>query len=357
MMPSLQKGLSILRRSLIPNRPYHVQWFLTRRCNYRCRGCDVWREPTSGDELSADEIKEGLGILRRLGVIEIVFSGGNPLLREDIDEILGYASRHFIITVYDNGSLAAEKIDALRDVDFVAISLDTLNKELNDYIKGVPRSWEKAMEVIEKLHEERISVTVSPTISQLNLHEIIDFTKYFTDRGIPVWYCLYGYDTSAKDKLFGIGHKDDKFEIVDKKALAGVCDTLMEMKKERNGIFITTRTLNALKQFFLNGKRTWKCKALQGFFMVDHQGRVAGCHCLKPVTSIFDLPDVWDSPRFENLRKEYSECDQCSFLCYIFYSLHASVLGNIEVIRDQWKNAKLLWPQIRQKLTAAKALP
>lgn len=357
MMLSSQRGLSILRRSLTPNRPYHVQWFLTRRCNYRCRGCDVWREQGSGDELSADKIKEGLDILLRLGAIEIVFSGGNPLLRDDIDEILRYASKHFITTIYDNGSLAAEKLDALRDVDFVAVSLDTLNEKLNDYIKGVPGSWKKAMEAIETLREEGIPVTVSPTISQLNLHEIVDFTKYFTDRGIPVWYCLYGYDISAKNKLFGIGKKVDEFEIVDRKALARVCDTLIKMKKERNGIFITTRTLNAVKHFALTGKRTWKCKALQSFFMIDHLGRVAGCHCLKPVTSIFELPVVWESSRFESLRKEYNECDQCSYLCYIFYSLHASVLGNIEVIRDQWKNARLLWPQARQKLTAAKALP
>ena len=59
-------------------------------------------------ELSTDEIKMGLDILRELGVVEIVFSGGSPLLREDIDEILEYASQYFVTTVYDNGSLALE---------------------------------------------------------------------------------------------------------------------------------------------------------------------------------------------------------------------------------------------------------
>lgn len=350
MVPPSQKSLSILRRSLIPNRPYHVQWFLTRRCNYQCRGCNVWREKVDGTELSADEIKDGLDILRKLGTIEVVFSGGNPLLRDDIDEILEYASKYFITTIYDNGSLAAKKIDALRNADFVAISLDTLNAELNDYIKGVPSSWKRAMESIDKLHKEGISVTVSPTISQLNVQEIIDFTVHFTDRGIPIWYCLYSYDTSHKDKLFAIGKKDDEFEIVDREALVKICDTLMAMKKERNGIFITDRTLTALRNFFLTGERTWNCQALNGFFMVDHLGRVAGCHCLSPVASVFELPDVWESLKFEKLRKEYRTCDQCSYLCYIFYSLHSSVMGNIEVIRDQWKNAKLLLPQVRAKI-------
>jgi len=324
-----------------------VQWFLTRRCNYRCRDCDVWREQESTGELPAEKIKEGLDVLRRLGVAEIVFSGGNPLLRDDIGEILEYASSRFITTVYDNGSLAAEKIDDLRSVDFVAISLDTLNEELNDYIKGVPGAWRKAMEAIQKLHEENISVGVSPTISQMNLHEILDFTRYFTDRGIPVWYCLYEYDFSADNKLFGIGRRADEFEIVDKEALAKVCDALAEMKKERNGIFITNRTLAALKQFFLHGKRTWNCKALQSFFMIDHTGRVAGCHCLKPVASVFELHDVWDSPKFKGLRREYYKCDQCAYLCYIFYSLHDSVSGNVEIVRDQYKNAAYLWSRTR----------
>jgi MoaA/NifB/PqqE/SkfB family radical SAM enzyme len=135
-------------------------------------------------ELSVDEVKKGLDVLRDLGVMEIVLSGGNPLLRDDIDEIIDYASQSFITTVYDNGSLALEKIDALRSADFVAISLDTLDEKKNDYIKGVSGAWRKAMEAIETLQKENISVGVSPTISQLNLHEIIDFTKYFTDRNI-----------------------------------------------------------------------------------------------------------------------------------------------------------------------------
>ena len=72
--------------------------------------------------------------LRDLGVVEIVLSGGNPLLRNDIDEILEYCSRHFITTIYDNGSMALKKIDALRRADFVAISIDSLEASKKDYI-------------------------------------------------------------------------------------------------------------------------------------------------------------------------------------------------------------------------------
>lgn len=342
MRVSSQKLLGVLKRSLTPNRPYHAQWLLTRRCNYRCRGCNVWTEPRQTEEVSTEEVKKGLDVLRKLGVIEIVLSGGNPLLRSDIKEIIDYASRFFVITIYDNGSMATEKIDALRNADFVAISLDTLDEEKFDYIRGVRGAWKTAMQAIETLHEEGISVGVSPTISQLNLYEIIDFTRHFINRGIPVWYCLYSYDYPSENPLFTIGKKRDEFEIVDREAMAKVCDTLIEMKKKHEGIYITTKTLLALKHLFLNNKRTWKCKALQGFFMIDHLGRVAGCHRNEPIASIFELPEVWDSQRLESLRQKYSECTRCAYLCYIFYSIHSDVKSNLDILRDQWKNIRLL---------------
>jgi len=293
-------------------------------------------------ELSTEEVKRGLDILRDLGVLEIVLSGGNPLLRGDIGEILDYASKYFVTTVYDNGSMAAEKIDALRNVDFVAISLDTLDEEKNDYLKGVPGAWKKAMESIDILNKEGIHVGVSPTISQVNLYEIIDFTRHFIERNIPVWYCLYSYDYSFENRMFSIGKKNDEYEIKDREALAEVYNTLLKMREENEYVYITRKTLEALKEFALTGERTWKCKALDSFLVVDHLGRVAGCHSEEPVASIFDLPKVWKSPEFKEYRKEYGKCEKCAYLCYVFYSVHAGLSGTIEILKDQWKNAKII---------------
>ena len=338
---SLEKAASIAVRSLTPDRPYHVQWMLTRKCNYRCKGCNVWREQDAR-ELSAEEIKKGLEILRKLGVVEVVLSGGNPLLRDDIDEIIEYASRLFVTTVYDNGSMAAEKIDTLRKADLVAISIDSLDPEKNDYIRGVKGSLKKAMETVETLHEEGISVAVTPTISQLNLYEIIDFTKYFLKKGIPLWYCLYSYDSSeGSEQLFKIGKKSDEFQISDRKAMVELCDNLIKMKEKHSKILMTTEVLEAVRNLY-SGRRTWKCRALRNFFMIDHLGRVASCHVHNAVASIFDLPMVWNSPEFKDLRKIISECTQCTYLCYIFYSLHGGVLGNLQIAREHWKNASLL---------------
>ncbi len=279
-----------------------------------------------------------------MGVVEIVFSGGLPLLRPDAQEIIQYASRSFVTTVYDNGSMAAEKVEALRNVDFAAISIDSLDPAKMDYIKGVKGSFEKAMNSVETLKHEGINVAVTPTISQLNLNEIIDLTNHFTKMKVPVWYCLYSYDlTGDPNQLFRIGKVNDEFLIKDKQAMIDLCDSLLQMKKKNKRILMTTKLLKAMRSLYAEEKRTWKCRALQDFFIVDHLGRIGGCHGHNFAGTIFDLPKIWDSQEFDTLRKTYRQCEQCTYLCYIFYSLHGGPYGNLTLAKEQWRNAGLLF--------------
>ncbi len=343
MTSGFRKAASVAARSLAPGKPHHAQWLITRQCNYRCRGCNVWKEQDER-ELSAKEIKKGLDILKDLGIVDLVLSGGDPLLRDDIGEIIEHASKLFVTTVYDNGSMAAKKIDYLRDVDFVAISIDSLDEAKHDYIKAVPGAWKKATEAVETLHKEGVKVSVTPTISQQNLYEIVDITNHFTGKGIPVWYCLYSYDTSVDAKqLFRIGKANDELVITDKQAMVNLCNQLIELKKKNKRILMNDKLLETLRSLYEGDKRTWKCQALNNFLVVDHLGRIAGCHSHNFAGSVFDLPEKWNSPEFKGLRKTYHECTQCNYLCYVFYSLHGSACGHLSLAKDQWKNAKLLF--------------
>ena len=261
----MKKAASIATRSLSPGKPHHAQWLVTRKCNYRCVGCNVWKEQDE-NELSADEIKKGLDILKDIGIMELTISGGDPLLRPDIDEIISYAADRFILTVYDNGSMAAKKVDALRKVDFAAISIDSLDEAKNDAIKAVPGAWKKAIEAVETLRSEGIRVAVTPTISQKNLYEIVDITNHFTGKGIPMWYCLYSYDTSVdSNQLFRIGKPNDEFVITDKKAMVNLCNQLIEMRKKNKQMLITTKLLEALRSLYDEEKRTGNAKHSKTF--------------------------------------------------------------------------------------------
>jgi MoaA/NifB/PqqE/SkfB family radical SAM enzyme len=307
-------------------------------------GCNVWKEQDER-ELSAAEIKEGLDILKDIGIAELTISGGDPLLRSDIGEILDYASDRFVTTVYDNGSMAAKKIDAVRKVDFVAISIDSLDEAKNDAIKAVPGALKNAMHAVETLQKEGIKVAVTPTISQKNLYEIMELTNYFTGRDIPMWYCLYSYDTSVDDKqLFRIGKANDEFIITDKKAMVDLCNQLIEMMKTNKKILMTKKLLETLRSLYQQGEqRTWKCQALNQFLVVDHLGRISGCHNHNFAGSIFDLPKQWKSKEFKALRETYHDCTQCNYLCYIAYSLYGSPRSLLSLAGDQWRNVKLLF--------------
>ncbi len=278
-----------------------------------------------------------------MGIVELVISGGDPLLRPDIAEILDYASDRFVTTVYDNGSMAAKKIDALRKVDFVAISIDSLDPAKNDAIKDVPGAWKNAMNSVETLQKEGIRVSVTPTISQKNLYEILDITKYFTGKGIPVWYCLYSFDTSVDSKqLFRIGKANDEFVITDKDAMVKLCNDIIKEMKTNTNILITKKLMEALRALYEDDMRTWKCQALKYFLVVDHLGRISGCHNHNFAGSVFDLPKQWKSRKFKELREIYHDCTQCNYLCYVAYSLYGSPRNLMSLARDQWKNSKLL---------------
>lgn len=338
-----KKAASIATRSLALGKPHHAQWLITRKCNYRCAGCNVWKEQDQR-ELATDDIKKGMDILQKLGIVELVLSGGDPLLRDDIGEIIDYASKLFITTVYDNGSMAAQKIDCLRNVDFVAISIDSLDEQKHDSIKNVPGAWKRAMETVEKLHGEGINVSVTPTISRKNLNEIMDITNYFTQKGIPVWYCLYSFDSSEdENQLFRIGKANDEFVITDNQAMVRLCNSLIETKKKNKKILMTNKLLKTIRSIYEGDKRTWKCQALSNFLVVDHLGRIAGCHNHNFACTIFDLPEKWESQDFKKLRESYHECSQCNYLCYVFYSVQGGPGGHIAVAMDQWRNAALLF--------------
>ncbi|MGA3111395.1 MAG: radical SAM protein [Candidatus Bathyarchaeia archaeon] len=343
MTPDLKKAASVTTRSLAPGKPHHAQWLVTRKCNYRCAGCNVWKEQDER-ELPAKDITIGLDVLKKIGIAELVISGGDPLLRDDIGEIIDHATKSFITTVYDNGSMAAKKIDLLRNVDFVAISIDSLDEAKNDSIKTVPGAWKRAMEAVETLHNEGINVAVTPTISQKNIYEITELTEYFTHKGIPVWYSLYSYESSAKEnQLFPIGKENDEFIVTDNQAIVKLWDSLLNMKKKNSKILITKKLLKTLRNFYAKGERPWKCEALKNFFVVDPMGRVAGCHSHDFAGSVFDLPKLWKSKEFKNLRSDYHDCSQCNYLCYIFYSLQGGPRGNVSVAFDQWRNAGLVF--------------
>ena len=115
-------------------------YYLTYRCNSRCRYCDIWRtERLIRREQDAGVVKRRIAELRELGVKYIDFTGGEVLLRADIARILGCAKEMGFPTIFvTNGLLYEKRAEELLGVaDFINFSLDTLDPEEYARRRGV----------------------------------------------------------------------------------------------------------------------------------------------------------------------------------------------------------------------------
>jgi len=117
--------------------PVLCNYYVTYRCNAACGFCDIWQRPSPYVTLS--EAIENFTALKKLGVRVIDFTGGEPLLHQEIDQLLHLAkSQGFITTLTTNTLLYPKKAEKLKGlVDMLHFSLDSPCKEQHDASRGV----------------------------------------------------------------------------------------------------------------------------------------------------------------------------------------------------------------------------
>lgn len=154
--------------------PFQVSIELTYRCNHFCQHCYIDRTLT--DELSFPEIKDILDQLRDAGTLYLLFTGGEPFIRKDINEILSYAkAKGFLIMLVTNGTLITpENILALKEVKpvSVGVSLHGATAHTHDGITGISGSFETTIHTVESLKKCGLHVSLKTTLMNANINEI-----------------------------------------------------------------------------------------------------------------------------------------------------------------------------------------
>ena len=158
---------------------------LTNRCNVNCLYCHHDGMVKSHDEMTADELYTICKIAKKIGVRKIRLSGGEPLLKKDIVEIVEkIASLDFKdISMTTNGILLEKYAQDLKDagLDRVNVSLDTLNRETfefitkKDYLEDAKRGILKAVEV--GLYPVKINMVIMKDINQDEIDDMFEFCK------------------------------------------------------------------------------------------------------------------------------------------------------------------------------------
>ncbi len=152
-------AISLLRSLASDDRRTNCLWELTYRCTARCRHCSYWKSPTApGEELSTGAIVAGLHAIRRAGVAFVNFTGGEPALRKDLEEIVACAAGLGMWpSVVSNGShIDRARLHALRSAGLAQVffSLDSSDAAEHDDNRGRPGLFDRVTRLLPVVHDE-----------------------------------------------------------------------------------------------------------------------------------------------------------------------------------------------------------
>jgi MoaA/NifB/PqqE/SkfB family radical SAM enzyme len=151
--------------------PVLCNYYLTYRCNATCGFCDIWERPSP--YVTLENFQQNVRDLKALGVKVIDFTGGEPLLHRQLDQLLRIAKSHgMITTVTTNGLLYpkyAEKLSGL--IDMLHFSLDSPVREEHDKSRGV-KCFDKVMDSIAIARQLGERPDILFTVFEENIHQI-----------------------------------------------------------------------------------------------------------------------------------------------------------------------------------------
>jgi len=149
------------------------------KCNMDCRFCfSYWRD--NNPEINSAKAKEAIQILKNQGLKAINFTGGEPLLRKDIDELIKYAKKLGLTTILTtNGILLKEKLDKInKNTDFIGLPLDSEIAEIHNNMRktsAVKNHHRLIIELIDYLHKNypKIGIKINTVVTKKNKNSII----------------------------------------------------------------------------------------------------------------------------------------------------------------------------------------
>lgn len=276
-----------------------LRWNLTYRCNLSCSYCNLPQKADKSKELSTDKIKTLLDEMVDVGVKRISFSGGEPLLREDIGKIIDYTDEVGITpTLNSNAILVPEKIEELQNLSLLKVSLDGTRK-VHNRTRG---KYDETIQGLETAIENDIKTTLATTFTKENYEDLDDLiqlaSKYKTIIAIQRATNLYENFNGAQKILPNRNEIREKME-----------EIISIKRKNPSVIRNSTRHLNLIKNY--PDHERVDCTAGKLFCIILPDGRMTPCDRInkKP-----DLPNVKNESFVDCFSKlEDVNCGGCCF--------------------------------------------
>ncbi len=249
--------------------PLFVSWILTNRCNYSCVYCHS--RGNISEELTTQQALDFAGRLASLGTRSVTFTGGEPLMREDLGKIVDCCSAQNIAVILNsNGSLIEERIEDVRNITMATLSLDGPQK-VHDAVRG-KGSFGTVMRAVDCLRAKRIKVCIGTTLSSVNLSSLDEIFRISKTGKLPVFFQPAEKYQLRNNELDPISPSVKEY----KHAIEAI------IAEKRHNIYIGN-SLSGLKHlsYWPDPHPPLKCFGGKLFVRIDFNGdvKICGRHC------------------------------------------------------------------------------
>lgn len=312
-----------IQEECVPEKLRYLLFKLTNLCNSDCVYCShaVNRKPrekkyTVSYEIVMRTIEEAAD----MGVQAISVSGGEPLLRDDIVDIIRkIVSRKMIPVLLTNGLLLHKYWDILGEAGlrYIVISLDSVDKKIYEEQRGA--KFELALFGIEaalKLREKygQTEIHVSAVLTKNNQEDFMKLIEFMREKDIKVQVIPYHKRENDMEDL----------SVKEQEKIYKLTELLLQIKRESQTIANSIGFLKHLPDFFIKGKvipEEFVCKVGYTNLCIDAYMNVKPCwsYLFEPVGNLAhnNLHEIWNSEKIQKYRKRMLEgkCEGCWYLC------------------------------------------
>ncbi len=308
--------------------PFLVALNLTKRCNLACAHCyldaEILKCGTS-NELSTVEVKAVLDDIAALSdECMVVLTGGEPLIRRDIEELAAYAhGLGLMVVVGSNGILLdAKRIDRLKaaGVAGIGISLDSLTPEKHDEFRGRKGAWTKTMAAIDACRKGDLAFQLHFSVTDDTAGEVDDMIAFAREVGAMVLNVFFLVCTGRGEKYTDIS--PENYDRVLRRVVAAAHDEQRLMVRAKCAPHFKRMALELDPDWPItaaHGYEAGGCLAATRYARVTPEGEVTACPYIE--TSVGSVRHqgfarLWrEAPMFKAMRtpKLEGRCGVCEY--------------------------------------------
>ena len=295
-----------------------VSWNTTNACNMYCDHCYRDAGCKAEDELNTAEAKKLLDEIAKAGFKIMIFSGGEPLMRPDILELVAHATSLGLRSVFGtNGTLItlemAQKLKAAGAMG-MGISLDSLDREKHNTFRKFPQAWEGAVAGMRNCRQAGLAFQIHTTVMDWNEHEIEAITDFAVAEGAVAHHFFFLVPTGRAQTIEAESLRARSYEDVLTRIMQKQQQVDIELKPTCAPQFMRIAKQMGVKTRFRRG-----CLAGTSYCIISPRGQVQPCAYLNmPLGDVRETPfdEIWkNNPILQELRTlDYKGgCGSCEY--------------------------------------------